>query len=78
MTTDTTGRHTPTTPEHPRDWVRVLARYRDPHHGRSLFELAVSVGPLLALWAAALAVLPVSGWLALGLSVVNCSSCGCS
>ncbi|WP_101068531.1 fatty acid desaturase [Roseovarius salinarum] len=71
MTTDTTGRHTPTTPEHPRDWVRVLARYRDPHHGRSLFELAVSVGPLLALWAAALAVLPVSGWLALGLSVVN-------
>lgn len=32
-----------------RDWVRVLAGYREPSLGRSLIELFVTLGPLIAL-----------------------------
>ncbi len=31
-------------------WSRALARYRSPHTGRSLLELAVTVGPFAGLW----------------------------
>ncbi len=54
-----------------RDWVRVLAHYREPDLRRSLFELAVTAGPFLALWAAAWWSLSHSYWLALALSLVN-------
>jgi omega-6 fatty acid desaturase (delta-12 desaturase) len=37
-----------------RDLRDLLAPYQRPHHGRSLFELLVTVVPLLALWGAAL------------------------
>ena len=33
-----------------RDWVRVLAKYRDPCNFRSGFELAVSLLPFVVLW----------------------------
>ncbi len=33
-----------------REWVRVLAKYRDPVLSRSITEIAVTLGPLLALW----------------------------
>ncbi len=59
-----------TTP-HSRDWVRVLARYREPDHWRSAYELAVTIGPFLALWALAWWALSFSGWLSLAISVVN-------
>lgn len=36
-----------------RPWTHILNRYREPHHGRSLFELAITATPLLALWLAA-------------------------
>ncbi len=34
----------------PRDWVQVLAKYREPDTLRSSFELAVSLIPFAALW----------------------------
>jgi omega-6 fatty acid desaturase (delta-12 desaturase) len=52
------------TPGNARGWIRVLARYREPNHGRSTFELAITLGPLAALWAAM--------WLALGWSYWLC------
>jgi omega-6 fatty acid desaturase (delta-12 desaturase) len=36
-----------------RNWVKVLARYRDPSLSRSIGELAVTALPLVALWAGA-------------------------
>lgn len=55
----------------PRDWVKVLAQYRDPSTRRSLTELAVTFGPFVALWALAWAALAISPWLTVGLSVLN-------
>ncbi|UWQ47373.1 fatty acid desaturase [Leisingera aquaemixtae] len=52
-----------------RDWVKILAQYREPNPARSAFELAVTVVPFLMLWAAAWWSLSVSYWLTLALSV---------
>lgn len=52
-----------------RDWVKILAQYREPSHLRSAFELAVTVVPFLLLWALAWWSLSVSYWLTLALSV---------
>lgn len=54
-----------------RDWVKLLSEYRDPSAARSWFELAVTVGPFILLWAAAWWSLGVSYWLTLALSVLN-------
>jgi omega-6 fatty acid desaturase (delta-12 desaturase) len=42
-------------PDNPaaRDWVRILAAYRDPDIKRSLFELGVTVVGFVGLWVAA-------------------------
>ena len=53
------------------NWVRILAKYRDPSHARSIFELAVSLLPFLALWALAWWALSVSYALAIVLALVN-------
>jgi acyl-lipid omega-6 desaturase (Delta-12 desaturase) len=59
------------TPDMPaQDWVRILASYRQPNTLRSLFELAVTIGPLAILWAAAYWALGISIWLSLGFSVL--------
>jgi omega-6 fatty acid desaturase (delta-12 desaturase) len=34
-------------------WSKRLAPYREPRTARSIFEIAVTVGPLLAIWAMA-------------------------
>src|SRR5215831_254341 len=34
-------------------WMRALARYREPRHCRSIFEIAVTLVPFAALWALA-------------------------
>lgn len=52
-----------------RDWVKILAQYREPNHLRSSFELAVTVVPFLALWALAWWSLSVSYWLTIALSL---------
>lgn len=45
-----------------RDWLRVLAKYREPTDARSVFEVIVTLVPLVAFWCAA--------WWALSVSVV--------
>ncbi len=52
-----------------RDWMRILARYRGAHHGRSLFELTITIVPLVLLWIAAWAALTYSYWLSLLLAL---------
>jgi len=54
-----------------RDWVRVLAKYREPNAARSTFELAVSAIPFIGLWVAACYVAQYSYIGALAISVVN-------
>jgi omega-6 fatty acid desaturase (delta-12 desaturase) len=54
-----------------REWLSVLARYREPSTRRSLFELAATLVPFVALWALAWMALQVSPWLALALAVLN-------
>lgn len=70
------NQHTEMTAEQPpmrsaRDWVKILAQYREPSLGRSSFELAVTALPFLALWALAWWSLSVSYWLAFGMSLLN-------
>ena len=36
-----------------RGWTQILARYREPSHVRSIVEIAITFGPLAALWASA-------------------------
>ena len=54
-----------------RNWVQILAKYRDPHHGRSAFELAVSLVPYLVIWALAWWLLPVAPWASVALAMLN-------
>lgn len=54
-----------------RDWVRILANYREPSTWRSSFELAVTLGPFIVLWALAWWSLSISGWLAFAISLCN-------
>lgn len=60
-----------TGPKAARDWVQILARYREPDTLRSSFELAVSLVPFFALWALAWWALSLSYLLAFAISVVN-------
>ena len=54
-----------------KEWVKILSEYREPNALRSVFELAVTLGPFLLLWALAWMSLSVSYWLTLMLSVIN-------
>ncbi len=56
---------------HAKDWVRILANYREPSNTRSFVELGLTLGPFFVLWALAWMALSISPWLALGLAVVN-------
>ncbi|UWQ96945.1 fatty acid desaturase [Rhodobacteraceae bacterium M385] len=55
----------------PSDWTRILAKYREPNHSRSIFEVAVTLAPFTVIWALAWWSLSVSPWLALALAVAN-------
>lgn len=55
----------------PRDWLRILAQYRDPTTSRSMFELLVTFVPFVLLWAVAWWAATVSPWLALAISAMN-------
>lgn len=46
-------------------WTRILNNYRDPRLGRSLFEIAVTLVPFVALWAMSWAAIQTGYWLAL-------------
>ena len=54
-----------------KDWVRVLAKYRDPSLPRSLLELVLTLVPFAALMAAAWWALSVSYLLAAAISALN-------
>ena len=52
-----------------RAWVQILARYREPSSARSIFELAITAGALVALWVAMWLALGIGYWLSLLLAV---------
>ncbi|CAM3213271.1 fatty acid desaturase [Paracoccus nototheniae] len=54
-----------------REWVQILAKYRDPSTSRSVFELLVTIVPFLALWALAWYALSYSYLLAVGIAMLN-------
>jgi acyl-lipid omega-6 desaturase (Delta-12 desaturase) len=58
-------------PRSAREWVQVLARYRDPVVWRSVWELGVTLGVYLAIWALALLALQVHWSLSLLLAIFN-------
>jgi acyl-lipid omega-6 desaturase (Delta-12 desaturase) len=45
-----------------RDWIQILSRYREPSHARSIIEIAITLVPLLALWALAWATYHFGFW----------------
>jgi omega-6 fatty acid desaturase (delta-12 desaturase) len=45
-----------------RKWTTILARYREPNHGRSVVEIAITLGPLVALWALAWVAYDLGFW----------------
>ena len=59
------------TPRTAREWLSILARYREPSTRRSLFELAATLAPFIALWALAWMALSISPWLTLALAMLN-------
>ncbi len=71
MMTDKSTTPATAAPEASRDWVKILSNYRDPSTWRSIFELAVTVGPFLALWALAWWSLSYSYWLTATLAIAN-------
>ena len=54
-----------------KEWVSILAEYREPSTLRSWMELAVTVGPFVLLWAVAWWSLSYSYWLTLTVSLFN-------
>jgi omega-6 fatty acid desaturase (delta-12 desaturase) len=49
-------------PTDARSWTQILARYREPNHARSIVEIAITIGPLVALWALAWAAYYFGFW----------------
>src|SRR5688500_2908521 len=48
-----------------RDWTKILSRYREPSHTRSVFELIITAGSFVLLWLITLAALKIGYWLSL-------------
>jgi acyl-lipid omega-6 desaturase (Delta-12 desaturase) len=56
--------------EKPQNWPQVLAGYREPQVLRSIFELVITAGPFIMLWASMWVALGTTGyWLSLLLAV---------
>jgi omega-6 fatty acid desaturase (delta-12 desaturase) len=52
-----------------RAWTQILARYRQPHNGRGIVEIAITIVPLIVLWVLVWATLDLGYWLSLLLAV---------
>jgi omega-6 fatty acid desaturase (delta-12 desaturase) len=52
-----------------RAWMQALSRYREPSGARSIFEIAITVVPLMTLWAAILLAVHFGHWYALVLAI---------
>lgn len=57
--------------QYARNWVRILADYREPSLLRSSTELFITLGPFVLLWAVAWWSLSYSYWLTLAISLFN-------
>lgn len=69
---DMSPKAAPTAPDiAARDWLRVLAKYREPIESRSVFEVVVTLVPLMAIWCAAWWALSISVFLSLAFSVLG-------
>jgi len=71
MTQTTQTTQSATGPKSARDWVSVLAHYREPNEWRSFFELGVSIVPFFLLWGLAWWALSYSYLLTFAISVLN-------
>ncbi|MTH78851.1 fatty acid desaturase [Paracoccus aestuariivivens] len=60
-----------TTPRQAKEWVQILAKYREPSTRRSIIELVVTIVPFVALWVLAWASLGISYWLTFGIALIN-------
>ncbi|HAR52248.1 fatty acid desaturase [Roseovarius nubinhibens] len=58
-------------PRAAKDWVKILSQYREADIRRSYFELIVTLGPFVALWALAWWSLSYSYWLTFAISLCN-------
>jgi len=58
-------------PANAREWVKVLSGYREPNAFRSTYELAITLGPFITLWALAWYALSISPWLTLAIALCN-------
>ena len=54
-----------------RDWMKLLAPYRTPDHGRSILEIVITVIPFVVFWVLAYLSLSVSYWLTLFFCVIT-------
>jgi omega-6 fatty acid desaturase (delta-12 desaturase) len=52
----------PSAPSELQSWVQILARYRQPSHSRSTLEIAITLGPYVALWVLAWAAYYFGMW----------------
>jgi len=52
-----------------RDWVKILAKYREPDLFRSVLELSITIVAYVGLWVAVWMAMSVSYWLSLAISV---------
>lgn len=52
-------------------WVQILAKYRQPNNLRAMFEIGVTLGPFIAIWAMAWWALQYSASAALALAALN-------
>jgi omega-6 fatty acid desaturase (delta-12 desaturase) len=59
----------PAVPLDDKQWLKIFARYRDPHPGRSIWELLITAAPFFALWAVMLLCLHYGYWLSLIVAV---------
>ncbi|QDA36636.1 fatty acid desaturase (plasmid) [Paracoccus liaowanqingii] len=71
MTNPNQAASQPAAPRQAKEWVQILAKYREPSTFRSVFELVVTILPFLALWALAWATLSYSWLLAVAIAMVN-------
>ncbi|TJZ91979.1 fatty acid desaturase [Paracoccus gahaiensis] len=71
MTNTNQAAPSPSAPRQAKEWVQILAKYREPSTRRSVFELVVTILPFLALWALAWATLSVSWLLAVAIAMIN-------
>ena len=53
------------------DWVRILSNYRQPNNLRSWFEVGITIGPFVVLWALAWWSLSISYWLTFAIALIN-------